>query len=474
MGLGRKDDKNAVANAVTGDQLSRTHFFFAYALVTSLFFVWGLSYGLLDSLNKSFQDSLKLTKAQSTGLQAVYFGSYLINGPLSGPAMRKYGYKKGIHFGLGLFSLGAIMFWPCAKFKSFGGFLGSTFVCASGLAWLEVAANSYITVIGKPEKAAFRLVFAQSWNGVASIVGPIIASHTFLKTGKSDQLHGLEWVYLAVSIFGCLINILFFICPLPEVKQEVNDAIEDKVKGSFWKQYHLIFGAFTEFMYTGCQVAVATFAINYFTDHPDYTMTTSAAANLYSACQASFTFGRFIMVPVLWYLDSSLMLFVFGVGSVLFSILTANVPGVGGIICLFFLFFFESICYPIIFTLSTSNLGSYQKLGSSLVAAGVSGGAAWPSIQGVVADNTNTANSYYIPVCGFVVVAMYGLGMNIMQSRRVGHFQWRRMETEQIKAIGAPPVTADEESINDSAKVAEKDSDSVKGPYGNNVNTVTY
>lgn len=142
MSLWRKKEAGrAVDRAVTGAELSTPHFIFAFSLVSSLFFVWGLSYGLLDSLNKAFQDSLKLDKAESTGLQAMYFGAYLINGPLSGPSMRKYGYKTGIHFGLGLFSLGAIFFWPCAIYKSYPGFLACTFVAASGLAWLEVAAN---------------------------------------------------------------------------------------------------------------------------------------------------------------------------------------------------------------------------------------------------------------------------------------------------------------------------------------------
>ena len=114
MGRFGKPQGAAAERAVTADTLSKGQLYFTFALVSSLFFVWGLSYGLLDSLNKTFQDSLHLTKAQSTGLQACYFGAYLINGPISGPLAKKYGYRTSIHGGLGLFSLGAIMFWPCA------------------------------------------------------------------------------------------------------------------------------------------------------------------------------------------------------------------------------------------------------------------------------------------------------------------------------------------------------------------------
>lgn len=114
MGRFGKPRGAAAERAVTADNLTKSQLYFSFALVSSLFFVWGLSYGLLDSLNKTFQDSLHLTKAQSTGLQACYFGAYLVNGPISGPLAKKYGYPFSIHGGLGLFSLGAIMFWPCA------------------------------------------------------------------------------------------------------------------------------------------------------------------------------------------------------------------------------------------------------------------------------------------------------------------------------------------------------------------------
>ena len=114
MGRFGKPQGAAADRAITADALSKGQIYFSFALVSSLFFVWGLSYGLLESLNKQFQDSLHLAKAQSTGLEACYFGAYLVNGPISGPLARKYGYPLAIHGGLGLFSLGAILFWPCA------------------------------------------------------------------------------------------------------------------------------------------------------------------------------------------------------------------------------------------------------------------------------------------------------------------------------------------------------------------------
>ncbi|KAJ1043730.1 hypothetical protein NDA10_003512 [Ustilago hordei] len=405
----------------------------AFALVSSLFFVWGLSYGLLDSLNKTFQDSLHLTKAQSTGLQACYFGAYFVNGPISGPLARKYGYRFSIHGGLGLFSIGTILFWPCAVYYSYPGFLVCTFVTASGLAWLEMAANSYITVLGPPQNASFRLVLAQSWNGVASIFGPIIAGRTFLKTGHSHILNHLQWVYLGIAGFGCVINFLLFIAKLPEVKQEVDASLDEKPV-NIWNQRHLLYGAFAEFMYVGSQVAVASLTINFYVEQPDLNTTVTRAADLFSVTLAVFTIGRFTGVPILSKVDSALMLFVCGLGCVFMSILTAVVPGVGGIACLMLIFFFESVCYPIIFTLSTSNLGVKQKLGSALVAAGVSGGAWYPSVQAVVADATSTRRSFFVPIAGFAVVAWYGLYMHMRGCRQQGYWSWRKLD--KVTAMG--------------------------------------
>lgn len=465
MGRFGKPQGAAAERAVTANTLSKGQIYFSFALVSSLFFVWGLSYGLLDSLNKTFQDSLNLTKAQSTGLQACYFGAYLVNGPISGPLARKYGYRFSVHGGLGLFSLGAIFFWPCAVYYSYPGFLVCTFVTASGLAWLEMAANSYITVLGSPDMAAFRLVFAQSWNGVASVLGPIIAGRTFLKTGHSHTLNHLQWVYLGISAFGCLINLLFFIAKLPEVKQEVNADLEAKPV-SIWSQKHLIYGAFAEFMYVGAQVAVASLAINFYVEQPSLNISVTKAADLFSVTLAVFTIGRFIGVPILFKVDSALMLFICGLGCILMSILTAVVPGTGGIACLMLIFFFESVCYPIIFTLSTSNLGVNQKLGSAMVAAGVSGGAWYPSVQATVADASTTRRSYFVPIAGFAVVAWYGLYMHLRACKQQGFWSWRKLDKETTMDL-APQTLSDVEH-------AGSDKDVKVEEAGLTYNTVPY
>ena len=193
-------------------------------LVTSLFFLWGLAYGLLDVLNKHFQETLNITKQRSTLLQAAYFGAYFLMALPAGYFMQKRGYKKGIIVGLLLYAAGAILFYPAAENESFSFFLLALFVLAGGLTFLETAANPYITVLGNPKTSEYRLNLAQSFNGVGSFLGPIIGGILFfggVKSGiASSQLDTVKYVYIAIATIVLLVALLIFKTPMPEVKEE--------------------------------------------------------------------------------------------------------------------------------------------------------------------------------------------------------------------------------------------------------------
>src|SRR6478672_11425453 len=169
-------------------------------LVTCLFFLWGLAYGLLDVLNKHFQETLNITKQRSTLLQAAYFGAYFLIALPAGLFMQKAGYRKGIIIGLLLYAIGAILFYPAAQNHSFPFFLLALFVLASGLTFLETAANPYITVLGKPETSEFRLNLAQSFNGVGAFLGPIVGGALFFGKSSADhELGSVKFVYLGIA-----------------------------------------------------------------------------------------------------------------------------------------------------------------------------------------------------------------------------------------------------------------------------------
>lgn len=228
-------------------------------------------------------------------------------------------------------------------------FVAFTFVCGSGLATLEVGANTYITLLGPPKHAAFRLTLAQGFNGIATVVGPLIASNAFFNGANAHDLGTVQYVYLALACFALLLNIGLVFCKLPEVVQTVSEEDLAKLKHGGWKgifkKHHTTTGVFAEFCYVGAQVAVASMAVFYFTNQPGISppITKSAASNLFAACQATFTVGRFVGVAYLRYVDPAFSLFVHGCGLILFAILTSTIDGIGGIVCLFIVFFFERL-----------------------------------------------------------------------------------------------------------------------------------
>jgi len=344
-----------------------------------------------------------------------------------------------------------VFFWPSAKFKKYGGFVGCTCVIGAGLSTLEVAANSYISVLGSPKYAAARLNFSQGFQGVASFTGPLIASKYFFLGKNATTLDTVQWVYLAVAGLGLILNILFFFTPLPEITEEamaeeMHDVGIEKDQESFWKQYRCIFGFWAQFCYVGAQVAVASLAINYMTEN-GANISASVASNIFSAQQATFTFARFVSVVILQFVDPALLLTIHSVMCVIFSIAVSQAGGWAGVGCLFGLFYFESICYCVIFTLGTKNLGRYTKRGSGLIVMGVGGGAWYPSAQAALADSKNTRISYLIPMTGYLMMLLYAIGMCISQAKE-GGFRIRNIDELQAKkaavvnAVGGVPFAA--------------------------------
>jgi FHS family L-fucose permease-like MFS transporter len=398
---------------------------FPLSLVISLFFLWGFSYGLLDVLNKHFQTVLDITKLQSTGLQVVYFGGgYLLFSPVAAEVMKRRGYKITILMGLSLYSLGAIFFWPTAHFSSyshrlasFGGFCACTLVIACGLATLETAANSYAVVIGDPASASARLQFCQSWNGVASFIGPLIASKFFFTGKNAHNLVNVQFVYLAVACAGVAIAILFLVAKLPEVSEEMlnsSTAVENFAtdefgneigQGPLYKQYNMIFGFVAQFCYVGAQVTVASFFINYATENA--TFSSAQASNMLSYALITFTVGRFIATALATVFQADFLLMLYAICAIVFNAVVIATQGKGAVIILILLFFFEAPMYPTLFTLGTENLGRHTRRGAGILVMGVSGGAVFPPIQGAIADSAGTRISYIVPLVGFAYVLGY-------------------------------------------------------------------
>ncbi|KAF3356300.1 hypothetical protein VdG1_06394 [Verticillium dahliae VDG1] len=396
----------SAAPQLAGGYLTGRALIFPLSLIISLFFLWGFSYGLLDVLNKHFQTVLGITRLESTGLQVMYFGGgYLLFSPIAAECLKRRGYKQTILMGLGLYSLGAILFWPVVATAkpengraAFGGFCACILVIACGLATLETAANSYAVVIGKPESASARLQFCQSWNGVASFIGPLIASKFFFSGANQNSLTNVQFVYLAVACAGVAVAVMFFFAKLPEISEAtIEESSDGQVKGSIWKQYNMWAAFFAQLCYVGAQVTIATFFINY--SHENGGFTTSKGSTMLSYALITFTVGRFVATGIATFLSSDFILVVYAVAA---SALTAYVSvgkGGGAVGALIAIFFFLAPMYPTIFTLGTEGLGHHTRRGAGIL---------------------GTRISYVVPMIGLIFVLGYASihwvrkGMNIL------------------------------------------------------------
>lgn len=403
---------NQTRTATSVASQERSGYQWAFILVTSLFFMWGLSYGLLDVLNKHFQETLHVTKAQSGLLQAAYFGAYFIVALPAGIFMGKRGYKAGILVGLCLYALGALLFVPAASSASFAMFLFALFVIACGLGCLETAANPYATVLGDPNGAERRLNFAQSFNGLGQFTGPILGGTLFFSatnsagTASSDSLGSVSMIYVGIAALVLMIAVLFAKTTLPDLRNQ-EEAVARQDNRTLWQHKHFVGGVITQFFYVAAQVGVGAFFINYVTEHWSDTSSQSASFML-SIAMLCFMLGRFFSTWLMGFIAPARLMMIYGViNFFLCGLVVAGFDGIA-VVGLIAVFFFMSIMFPTIFALGVKNLGPHTKRASSFMIMAIVGGAIMPYFMGLIADMSSTAYAYSLPMLCFALVIWYG------------------------------------------------------------------
>lgn len=402
-------------------------------LVTILFFLWGFAYGLLDVLNAKFQTSLNITAAKAGGLQGSYFGAYFI-GPLtySGWLVRRFGYRWTFIAGLCIYGVGALMFWPSAVKKSFGGFCGSLFIVGSGLSTLETSANPYIATCGPPRLSEFRLELSQSFQAIGSVVAPLLASRVFFKNTTGNDLSKVQWTYVGIAAFVFLLAVVFFFSPLPEVtdadmalQAELCSDLTGYDEKPLRKQYKLFFGVAAQFCYVGAQVAVASQFIKYCQESAH--ISASDASNRYAIGQSLFAIGRFAAAGLFMFTKPRWVLMLFMTMIMIFIAAAIGTHGEAGIAVLSLVLFFESCIFPTIFTLSIRGLGRHTKRGSSWIVSSVCGGALFPSLTGLVADKRGYHIAMAVPLGGFFVSFAFPIYLNTVCARELDGFRETRI-----------------------------------------------
>ncbi|KAL8756644.1 MAG: hypothetical protein Q9199_002798 [Rusavskia elegans] len=418
--LRNRDDKRTAASELTLRQS-----IYPLCLVTVLFFLWGFSYGLLDTLNKHFQNTLDISKARSSGLQAAYFGAY----PLAslGHAnwiLRNFGYKAVFIWGLCLYGLGSLIAWPCLVHRSFGGFCAAIFVIGNGLGSLETAANPYLAVCGPPRYSEIRINLAQAFNAVGTVVAPVLGSYVFFKQvgDNADAIKNVQWVYLAIACFVFLLAVVFYFSTIPEITdadmmfqaQATHVGVAEK---PFRKQYRLFHAAFAQFCYTGAQIAIASYFINYAVDTRDNTSSATGAIYL-AVAQGCFAVGRFSGSFFMHFVKPRWVFLAYLSCVIIFNSAATTQRQNTGIALLSLTLFFESVCFPTILALGIRGIGRHTKRGSGWIVAGVSGGAAVPPILGATADAKGTGTAMVVPVCFMVAAWSYAVAVNFVPAYR--------------------------------------------------------
>lgn len=389
---------------------TQNNYLIPFILVTSLFFLWGFAISMLDVLNKHFQETLKLSISQSTLVQVSTYGAYFFMALPAGLFMKRWGYKKGILAGLFLYAGGALLVYPATQLQSWPFFLTSLFILACGLAFLETAANPYATVLGVPESSEQRLNLAQSFNGLGVIIGPLVGSMLIFSNHTQTVEEGFKSVQLPYMIVGgvvLLVALLFLRTPLPEIQEAgITEEIIEKSGKKLFSNKHFVFGVIAQFLNVGAQGCVWGLFINFAIE--TIQIQNIEAAKLLSIGMLIFMIGRFASTFLMRFVKPNVLLGVYSLIIVAILLFASQFKGELAVYALMAFFFFQSITFPTIFSLGVKDLGSNTKIGSSYIIMGIVGGAVFPPIMGMIADNSSMATSLFLPVAMFAYIAWYG------------------------------------------------------------------
>jgi len=434
---------------------------FTFILVSCLFLLWGFCNGMIDVMDKHFQEELGLTKSQSAWVQfANYLGYFLMDIPAGWLAV-KLGYKGGIIVGLLIVALGGFWFIPATRIHkivreglvspttAFVMFLIGVCVIATGLTFLETIANPYTTVLGDKRYAATRINLAQSCNGIGWIFGPIVGSMFFYSKDAMGNSTGSQTLYIpyaGVAVAVIHIAIIFYFANVPDIKTHDDYHLEDASAGasrSIWSHPHFTLAVVAQFLYVAAQAGIFSFFINYMTAEVppipsswDVAMgklaanagllrewlqgwfetgkdgilviSNKGASNLASLGFVCFLIGRFSGAAILKKYSAHKVLGLYGLMNVVMTFVVFCKLGWISVACVVLSYFFMSIMFPTIFALGIFGLGARAKKASAFIVMAIMGGALLPKLMGHVADVYDMSRGFIVPMFCFAFVAYYG------------------------------------------------------------------
>ncbi|MGM9708239.1 MAG: sugar MFS transporter [Prevotella sp.] len=376
-----------------------------FALITSLFFLWGFARAILDVLNKHFQNALDISLTQSSLIQVTTYLGYFLTAIPAGWFINRQGYRRGVVFGLALFALGSLMFIPGAAIGTFYAFLLPLFIIGCGLVFLETAANPYASELGDKATASSRLNFSQSFNGLGCLFATYVVGQ-FLFDGSNDG-GNVVVPYTLLGILVMIIAVVFSRVNLPEIKHEETE--EDRIKDTrimkLFKHHPMfVFGLFSLLAYEIAEISINSYFINFVTGQG--WMDDNSASMVLTIALGFFMVGRFLGSWIMRRIPAERMLLYCSLGSVTCLGVVLLDIGQWSMYALMANYLFEAIMFPTIFSLSLQGLGNLTKSASSLLMMTPIGGCFF-LLMGYVADETNLVMPFLIPFLGYFVVLLY-------------------------------------------------------------------
>lgn len=389
-------------------RLTEKRYVVPFVLITTLFFLWGFARAILDVLNKHFQDELHISITQSALIQVTTYLGYFLMAIPAGIFINRYGYRRGVVFGLTLFGLGALAFIPGNTFYAF---LAALFVIGCGLTFLETAANPYVTELGPKETASSRLNLSQTFNGMGCFMATLLVGQFLFQEGSSGDV---AVPYGIMGVLVLLIALVFTRVKLPEVVHESHESYEpNRPHATHWavlRNRWFVFGLLALLAYEVAEISLNSYFVNFVTGTG--WMSKLDASRVVSLALVIFMVGRFVGSWVMRSVRAEVMLFWCAVGTVTCMIVTMLNLGTVSLVALILNYFFEAIMFPTIFSLAIRDMGAGTKSAASLLMMTPIGGCGF-LLMGYIADHSNPFLPFVIPLVGFYVVLLFAYKIKV-------------------------------------------------------------
>ncbi len=405
------------------------------AIVTTLFFMWGFLTCLNDILVPHLKSIFDLSYARAMLVQFAFFSAYFLFSVPWAKIVNRIGYQRTMVMGLLTMALGAFLFLPAASAASYPLFLAALIILAGGITGLQVAANPYVVLLGKPATASSRLDLTQAFNSLGTTIAPKIggllilsavplaveqlrqlAPHA-LKAYRVQQAASVKMPYAVIGFALLLLAVLIGTSKLPKIESAAYRPAE-KVKDSIWKHPNLVLGAIGIFAYVGAEVSIGSFLVNYFGLPEIAGLPTKTAAGFVSFYWGGVMIGRFLGAGFLRRFRAGHLLAICAIVAATLVTVSMLADGRTAMWSILAVGLFNSIMFPTIFSLGVAELGSLTGNGSGLLNMAIVGGAILPLIQGAMADRIGLHHAFLIPVLCYLFILFYALSGSKPNSER--------------------------------------------------------